>query len=200
MVGGGPVDVNQITAVTPDNTKIKLEFERRTRTWHGYWEIPYGFKKGTYYATLIAANIEGKTFEGQTKGFYIAEPNLVTMIGIEYTREVEVKEEIKEPPATAPIEQAVQAPAGRPSVPARKLKKAARAARAVIKKTEAQKREEAMVKARLIASARFYLKNQEYRKANMSLKSLLKMEPGNKDIRAVVNRIEELQKAKSGKP
>lgn len=82
IVVGAPADVVEITAVMPDEQKLKLDFERRTHVWHGYWEIPYGFKKGTYSATLTAVDVEGKSFTGKTVYFYVGEPALVTLIGL----------------------------------------------------------------------------------------------------------------------
>lgn len=53
-----------------------------------------------------------------------------------------------------------------------------------------------MTKARLIVAARSYMAKFEYEKAKSELKALLKIEPDNREIKTIVNRLEAVIRAK----
>lgn len=75
-----PFDTQQVSAVMPDEQKIDLTYDGRRTVWHGYWEVPYGFKKGVYTAVLLAVDVEGKTFQGQSSQFIIGEPTMALLV------------------------------------------------------------------------------------------------------------------------
>jgi hypothetical protein len=77
-----PIDTTKIGAVMPDGSEIQLGFDARSSLWHGYWEIPPGFKKGLYRAKLFATDVAGFSFEGKTSTFRISEPILALMTRI----------------------------------------------------------------------------------------------------------------------
>lgn len=196
FVVGAPSNVVEVIAATPDGQRIALDFERRTHTWHGLWEVPYGFKKGSYSANLIAVDVEGKSFEGATNTFFIGEPALITLIGLG-TREGVARRKTKVP---AVIEEEIieeeEAPPARPApAPKKKIVRPAKVAKA---KPPAE--DPNILKARLITAARSFIAQQEYSKARAELKSLLKIEPDNSEIRSMMNRLDSVVKAREAKP
>ena len=136
--------------------------------------------------------MEGKTFEGETSPFYIGEPALVTLIGleslkesgrrVERTSEAEVKEE------EAEEEEIV---AEKPSPVPKKEVKPVR-----IVKPRRRPRPISLVKARLITAARSYLATQEYQKTKSTLRALLIMEPKSGEIKTLLDRIDTIIKAR----
>jgi hypothetical protein len=196
IVAASPSNVVSVIAQTPDGQRLDLDFERRTHTWHGFWEVPYGFKKGQYRAVLIATDVEGKSYEGQTGIFFIGEPSLVTLIGFG------TKETASRPPARAetapepraeiePVVPVAQAPAitARPAAKEKPKPKKRPIAR--------QTKEQAIqLKVRLIKIVRTHLVAQEYSQAKTRLKELLRIDPGNTALKGIYYRLEEVIKAK----
>lgn len=243
IVVGAPSNVVQIITTMPDGQRISLDFERRTHTWHGHWEVPYGFKKGSYLANLIATDVEGKIFEGATNSFYIGEPALVTLIGITSTKETARQEQAakkiaaeaeilaqeakakqakellgrrpvarEEGPVVKEEEPAVEEKAAevkeeirprakpttrpRPAAqPARSVKKTPRPKPAAVQPKEST----VVFKVRLITIARSYIATREYDKAKEKLKALLKVDPENREIKSLFNRLEEVISAQEVK-
>jgi len=75
-----PYDTKEITAVMPDEQRALLSFDSRHNVWHGYWEVPHGYKKGVYTAKLLAVDVEGRLFEGQSAQFVVSEPAMTLMV------------------------------------------------------------------------------------------------------------------------
>ncbi|MFA6170722.1 MAG: hypothetical protein WCV63_10640 [Negativicutes bacterium] len=213
LVVGAPANVVKVTALMPDGETLTLDFERRTHIWHGLWEVPYGFKKGGYSAGLTATDVEGKTFEGQTNSFFIGEPALVTLIGLEITREsvvrppappvttlqelptVRPERTVQKPPAAAKIKPAkAKAPQPKRQIKARKP-----AAPAIRPKPPALKKEDLLkLKLKLFTMARVHLTTQQYEKAKGDLRELLRLDPKNREIKAMLDRVEKVLKTKGG--
>lgn len=203
LVVGAPVDVSEMTAILPNNDKLELQFDRRTRTWHGHWEIPYNFPKGDYRARLIATDVEGKVFEGESASFYIGEPALVTLIGVDLKKKIDLpREEATEPKrVAAPARETV-----RPVVKPTPKPKAKPKPKPVQKSLPpAPKKAEAPVvnagklqleRTRLITEARYYFKQQDYVQGRARLAELLKLDPDSREIKEIINRIDEVIKSK----
>jgi len=75
-----PFDTQQVSAVMPDEQRIDLSYDGRRAVWHGYWEVPYGFKKGVYTAVLLAVDVAGKTFEGRSSQLIVGEPTMALLV------------------------------------------------------------------------------------------------------------------------
>lgn len=176
IVVEAPSDVVSVTALMPDGEQLNLSFNRRTQVWHNYWEVPAGFKKGGYTAKLRAVDVEGRVFEGETELFYVGEPTLPMVMRIEPTKEARLR------PAAV-------------KKPAEKKEKIAK--KAVVKPKKAKKAKKVAVKAkpgyvsgmRLMIEAREYLFKHDYGKTLAKLDALLKIDPGNSEIRAMRNQI-----------
>jgi len=97
IIVNAPPDTMHIIAAMPDGAEIKLNKERRSGLWRGYWEVPMKMRKGTYSAKLNAADVEGKAYVGETAPFMIVEPTLVTLINMVSSKESE--KTIKKPVA-----------------------------------------------------------------------------------------------------
>jgi len=202
FVVGAPSNVVEVIAATPDGQRIVLDFERRTHTWHGLWEVPYGFTKGSYTANLIAVDVEGKSFEGMTNPFFIGEPALITLIGLGTREGTAVQERparrITKAP-TAVEEEIVEEEVPQIKyVPAPPRPSSGQAKKKVVRKPA--EIDPNLLKARLITAARSFIAQQEYSKARAELKSLLKIEPENSEIRSVMNRLDSVVKAREAKP
>lgn len=194
LVVAAPVDTVDLLAQMPDGSRIPLGFERRSHIWHGYWEVPYSFKKGDYHAKLIATDVEGKIFEGQTKDFYIGEPSLVTMIG-KTTGEVARPQPPEQPTVSRParVTKEISRPvaARKPKVKAKakpelsfKFKKIA----AKPLKVERPKGK----KAELLAALRYYLGRSDYQKARQKIEALIEADPGNAGYKKMRQRLQVL--------
>ncbi|MFH1826218.1 MAG: hypothetical protein ABH823_02880 [bacterium] len=201
VVVGAPVDISEVLAEMPDKTRLKLNFERRTYTWHGHWEVPYGFDKGDYYAKLIATDVEGNIFEGRSSTFYIGEPSLVTLIGVDVKREVELNQEVAvaRPQKAAPQVKPQPKPQPKPkTAPKPAAKPKPKPKPKPPKKAEKPKNFESM-KARLITEARFHFKNNQYNSGKRKLQEILVWEPDNLELQTIIERIDEVIKAKEAK-
>jgi len=209
IVVGAPSNVVEVVAILPDGERLKMDFDRRNHTWHGYWEVPFSFKKGSYRANLMATDVEGKNFEGMTNIFFIGEPSLITMIGLEssgkpgnqsavedQTVAVEPITESAQPfirtASPAPVKKYVPPGSKKPIRP----KPAAKAKKRP--KTSAAAADNSLLKARLITNARSFIADQDYRQAQASLKALLVIEPKNPEVMAVLKRLDAVVKAKGG--
>lgn len=208
IVAEAPIDIKYIIAIMPDGERVQLSFERRSRLWHGHWEVPYTFKKGLYNGKLEATDVEGKIYEGETGEFYIGEPSLVALIGKDLTKEVEMKQELVretqpvvavEPPAreTAIVETLAPKPTvkkvKKPGLTAKQ--KAQRQAQAQLKK-ESNK---SLKKAKIITAARFYMDNKDYTAAKQQLILLQKTDPQSLEIKTLLYRLDQLIKVRGGK-
>ncbi|MDD5594068.1 MAG: hypothetical protein PHG97_04970 [Candidatus Margulisbacteria bacterium] len=223
-----PPDTNHIKAVMPNGEEINLNFDGRSNVWNGYWEVPAGVKKGIYTAKLIANDVEGVTFQGDSSAFYIGEPILALMMKIAETEEASMaklteKERIARQraiesarlalaarrrvaltegavteEAAIPVRPPVKIAAKKiPVKPAAKKKPFKLAAKKVKIKKFARAGEDINVtKARLIVAARSYMAKFEYQKAKSELKALLKIEPDNREIKTMINRLEAVIRAK----
>ncbi|MBN3032613.1 MAG: hypothetical protein JW873_00775 [Candidatus Saganbacteria bacterium] len=221
-----PIDTASITAVMPDGSSVQLGYDARSNLWHGYWEIPPGFKKGQYRARLIASDVAGNTFEGKSSAFLIAEPVLALMTRI-FTGEAPLPLARRAPgkleaapeltaeavpaarlpvretkPLAQPAAEEVEAPA-RPVV--KKVKPAAKpAARAPARKPEPRKQivsvvtkaDSSLNKAELAMAVRSAMSRAEYEKARSQLQALLRIDPNNREAKTILNRLEVVIRAK----
>jgi len=177
-----PVDTNRIKAIMPDGEEINLIYDGHLNIWNGYWEVPAGFKKGIYQARLAASDVEGVSFEGSSSAFYISEPVLALMMKVAPSEEVAGEER---PTEKEKIAKSVEPTVINPPVKiAAKKVKPGKVARIV------PKEDINVAKARLIAAARSYLAQFEYEKAKAELNALLKIEPDNKEVKTMLNRLE----------
>jgi hypothetical protein len=198
-----PLDTAKIGAVMPDGSEIQLGFDARSNLWHGYWEIPPGFKKGLYRARLIATDVGGYSFEGKTSAFRVTEPVLALLTRIS-------SGENGEAPRLAHSRRAVfdlavtpeVVPAARPVV-ARPKAKIAPVRRAALKAVRPKKMisvvtkgDSASKKAQLVAAVRAAMSQSDYETARRQLKALLKTDPKNKEMRTILNRLEVVVRAK----
>jgi hypothetical protein len=211
MVIGAPADVVAVTAVMPDGQKVKLDFERRTHIWHGYWEVPYGFKKGTYYATLTARDVEGKSFVGKTLYFYVGEPALVTLIGLESgsqadgsredavrrlarearisTLEAAAEAERISQVSRAPEIKEVKPPAKRTVTPVERTVKPP-VKRTVKPPAKLLLADMEMQKVKLLTGARADMLKKEYERAARQLQALVEIEPDDIAFRKMLDRLQ----------
>ena len=207
LVVGAPSNVVQVIAEAPDGQKLTLDFERRTHIWHGLWEVPYGFKKGNYSARLIATDVEGKVFEGKTSSFYVGEPTLVTLIGLELTQETKRRPSVPATtalPAVKPAEpaRAPQPPAAAVTATAAPKSKKPRAVKPSFSRREAAKlkaeleKEKLNLKFKLFTMARVHLTTQQFDQTVADLKELLKLDPHNTEYQAMLKRVAKIAQAK----
>jgi hypothetical protein len=75
-----PLDTAKITGVMPNGDTIELIHDRRAKIWTGLWQVPIGFKSGSYSAELQASDIEGNKYAGLTSPFIVGELTMITMI------------------------------------------------------------------------------------------------------------------------
>ncbi|HVN67214.1 MAG TPA: hypothetical protein VMT55_02505, partial [Candidatus Sulfotelmatobacter sp.] len=52
IIVDAPSDTAAITSILPNGEQIELAHDRRANVWHGLWQVPIGFKPGTYTAGL----------------------------------------------------------------------------------------------------------------------------------------------------
>src|SRR3989338_1360272 len=189
VVVGAPIDTTQVIAAMPDGERIKLSFERRTYTWHSHWEIPYGFKKGTYHAKLTATDIEGKIFEGETQPFYVGELALVTLIGLGPTTEVELTEKLVKIP-TAEASVLKEPVVGSKVEPGKKV--------VPLKKSVAKPKGPVSL-VHFLPVVRQYIAGQEYEKARAQLLAIFRTYPDSMEIKTMLSRLDMVIKAKKRK-
>lgn len=176
IIVSAPFDTRSITATMPDNTEVKLVHDRRSNIWQGFWQVPIYSKKGNYYAQLKALDLENNLFEGQTNYFFIGELNMINMITLIGKPSNEAEKAAREvaPPKPKPK------PKPKTKVKTRKVKFIAAESPVDPNLTKAQK----------ATVAHFYLEKQDYIKAREQLKSMLKTEPGNHEVKRLLNRVE----------
>jgi hypothetical protein len=181
VVVSAPIDTDSVSALMPDGQELSMIYDRRNKIWHNFWQVPVGFRKGTYTAKLNAVDIEGRNFEGETSPIFVDEPTLPVVM--QFTASEEVKPApVAAPPAVAKPKETVRA-----ATPPVKAKR----------KVAAQPKEDFNVKRlRYITLAKNYVANQEYEKAKVQLEALLKIDPENKEVKVMLNRIEAIIKAK----
>ena len=216
LIVEAPVDTSQIGATMPDSTLVKMVHERSTNVWHGLWQVPIGFKSGSYYAKLSAVDLEGNLFEGQSSPFTIGELAMVMLVGRVATKEAaERQAEAKRLAAEADI---LAAEAGDKAARARALlsgeaageQRVQMAIKPVVRMPAVKKRgpvvavrprpktagSDGVFKARFATVARFYLEKMEYKKVKTQLQAMLKIDPRNKEMRSMLGRVDKLIKAK----
>ena len=214
-----PIDTAKIDAVMPDGSQIQLGFDARSSLWHGYWEIPPGFKKGLYSARLIATDVAGFSFEGKTSAFRITEPVLALMTKITagesgetavlpHSRRAVANLEVTPeavPEAAPEIKPEVRReirPAVKPEIKPVQKAPVRRAAQKIVRPRKmisvVTKGDAASDKARLVAAVRTAMSRAEYEKARIQLKALLRTDPNNKEMKTILNRLEVVVRAKGG--
>jgi hypothetical protein len=197
VVVASPPDTVKVVTVMPDSKRLELDFERRTYSWHAYWEVPFGFKKGTYNAKIMATDVEGRMFEGVTGNFYIGEPALVTMIGRQVSAETGgngEKELIKK--MQAEIAYLYQAMKERPA--ATELTKVM--TKTVPRPTAAARRSKVNLSARkaaLVARAKAYLDRGDYERAQTQLTAAARLDPNDRPLGAFLGRLRAIVKARA---
>jgi hypothetical protein len=180
IVVEAPVNTDSVSAVMPDGQELNMIFDRRNQVWHNYWQVPMSFKKGTYTAKLSALDVEGKSFEGESAPILVDEPTIPVIM--RFTSSGEVR---PAPAAVAPV----------PAAPAPVAVRAKAKPRE--KRIVAQPKEDFNVaRIRYITSARDFVAKQEYEKAVIQLQALLKIDPGNKEVKLMLARIESIIKAR----
>lgn len=198
VIVGAPPDTVQLSADMPDKTRVKLNYERRNSLWRGAWEVPMRMKKGTFTAKLEAMDVEGKMFYGETAPFIIAEPTLITLIDMvsvtgesRSSRKIIKVEEIvvEEQPKTVAIKVKKKAPVAA-------AKKHFYAPKPVVAaKPKPEPKPESSIDVEDIVAARYYMAKQDYVKAKERLKVLNKKAPDNKQIKALIQRVDQIIKA-----
>ncbi|MFA4844915.1 MAG: hypothetical protein WC632_08240, partial [Candidatus Margulisiibacteriota bacterium] len=216
-----PPDTNRVRATMPNGDEVNLSYDGRSSVWNGYWDVPAGVKKGIYTAKLVASDVAGVTFQGDSSVFYIGEPILALMMRIAETEEAAAvklteKERIARQRAIESArlalaarrragltEEAVAEEAALPVQPPARIAAKKKPFKLAAKKSKIKKFARAgtkedvnVTKARLIVAARSYLAKFEYQKAKSELKVLLKIEPDNREIKTIVNRLEAVIRAK----
>lgn len=196
LVVGAPPDTVQIIAEVPDGTRINMDFERRTYSWYAHWEIPYGFKKGSYHAKLIATDVTGTVFTGDTNTFYVGEPALVTLIRLGETKEAKperplAREKVELKAKPEPVKKAAPPPAKKKKPVYRPPLKAK-----LKKETPATKEDKNLARMRLLMTARENIDKRQYKEAKGQLKALLSIDPKNNEIRSMLYRIDVVIKTK----
>ncbi len=180
IIVSAPIDTDSVTAVMPDGQELNMIYDRRNKIWHNYWQVPIGFRKGTYTAKLSAVDVEGRSFEGETSPIFVAEPTLPVVLRFASSEEVKPVS-VAAPPSVAKTKETVKV-AKRPVKSKRKI---------------AAQPEEDFDAARLryITLAKNYMAKQEYEKAKVQLEALLKIDPENREVKAMLNRLEAIIKA-----
>jgi hypothetical protein len=206
IVVEAPIDTSSVTATMPDDQELQMIYDQRTKVWHNYWQVPMSFKKGTYTATLVAMDVEGRTFTGKSAPIFIDEPTMPLVM------------RFAPAPAAAPVAaaptRATSAPAPVAAVPSRRAtsapvavaaetrvatKASTRTAKAPVKsvKTAAAPKEDINVtRMRYMTLARDFMAQQKYEEAKKQLEALLKIDPQNKEIVIMISRLDAIIKAK----
>jgi hypothetical protein len=197
LVINAPLDTARVTAIAPDGKTIEMAYDKEAKAWDGYWEIPLGFKKGVYSATLKALDVENRKFEGKTAAFYVGEPVLPLVLKLEDTERAEVaappaarKAEVKKPEPAKEI--AAEEEKGEEEKPAAMVTPVKRA----IAARPRPKENINVTRLRLMSAARKFLAENDYKRAEGQLRALLKIDPDNSDIKQMLGRIEAVIKAK----
>lgn len=192
VIVSAPIDTDSVTAVMPDGQELNMIYDRRNKVWHNYWQVPMGFRKGTYTAKLTAVDVEGKSFEGETAPIFVNEPTLPVVMQFASSAEVKPAQAAAPAPFSRPKE-AAQPTVSRPKAAVKVAKKPAKTKT----KIAAQAKEDFDVaRLRYITLAKDYMEKQEYEKAKAQLESLLKIDPENMEVRLMLSRIEAIIKAR----
>ena len=112
-----PLDTAKITGVMPNGDTIELVHDRRAKIWSGLWQVPIGFKAGSYSADLQASDIEGNKYNGQTSPFIVGELTMITMIQKPVTPETSDQQQQRMSRATALLAAKAVTPIPHPQVP-----------------------------------------------------------------------------------
>jgi hypothetical protein len=114
-----PLDTAKITGVMPNGDTIELVHDRRAKVWSGLWQVPIGFKAGSYNAELQASDIEGNKYSGLTSPFIVGELTMITMIQKPVTPEAEtsVRQQQRMSRETALLAAKAVTPIPHPQVP-----------------------------------------------------------------------------------
>jgi hypothetical protein len=217
IIVGAPPDTVRMVAEMPDGDQVNLGYEKRNFIWKGHWEVPMLMKKGTYQAKLTAVDVEGKTFTGETAPFIVGEPTLVTLIEMVEVKEGKKKSVMPRPAVVAPTETAEEKPTEEAVIeetaveeaPALKAEvkevkravqklKPKKARSAKLKKTafnKKQKEDKSAMKTKYIVAARYYMTKQDYAGAQAQLNSLYKMDPYDREVKRLLNRVNAVVKA-----
>jgi hypothetical protein len=219
LVVQAPLDTDHLSALMPDNRTIKFTYDPPTNLWHGYWEVPASFKKGTYAANLVAVDFEGNSFEGATTAFFIGEP-AVHMANLSPSEEAKLKEQQAKKLATEALLLAEESQqklnqaqamlkgqeyvaaetktAVKPAIAAApKPKQVAAKPKQVAAKPKqvAAKPAENLTRLALITKARAYIIDHNYEKAKEQLLVLLELRPDDANIKLMLDRIEAIIKS-----
>jgi len=178
-----PVDTASILAVMPDNTQVKMLFDRQSGVWHGLWQVPFGFKTGNYYAKLNAVDLEGNSFVGQSAPFVIGEQTMVMLVG-------KTSPEAVRRTVLAQEEEVIETTAEVRAVEGQKPKVEAQ-------RVEQEKRAQ-MLKVRFAVAARFYIERLDFDTVRRKLQTLIKISPENKELKVMLKRVDAIIKAKGG--
>lgn len=220
-----PSDTAKITAVMPNGDMIELVHDRRAGIWTGLWQVPIGFKTGSYSADLQASDIEGNKYSGLTSPFIIGELTMITMIQKPVTPEAEtpVQQDQRLSRETALLAAKAVTPIPHPQVPPAKVvqpkpvrpapriapppakkkvviaaKKKVRPARpkAAVNFVEAKEKTDLnLTKAKIVTNARYYMERMDFNKVQSQLRTLVKIDPHNQQYRKMLQRVNTVVKA-----
>lgn len=224
IVVEAPLDTQQIIATMPDEQQVTLAYDGRNSVWHGYWEVPYGFKKGVYTAMLLATDVDGKSFEGQSAQFLVGEPILALMVQLapspggkqpgkkiapptlppkklvapvspEVAAEVPLRVTTPVPPIEKYLAESKPVEIPAPTPPV--VKKAKRPAQLRRRPVMVRRPEDKNLRiAKLMIAAKDYTAKQDYVRARRQLEALLKIAPKNTEVKLMKARLDVIIKAK----
>jgi hypothetical protein len=195
IVVEAPVDTSQIVATMPDGTEFLMFYEQRTRVWHNYWEVPAGFKKGTYAAHLVATDVEGRIFSGETAAFFVGEPNLPVVLRLMSTEEASPA-----PPAAEIKPEPVPPAAEKKPEPKKRIETGGKPAAKPDQVIVGRPKDRDIERLQLMNSAREYMAKQDYRSAREELRAYLRIDPDNIEVELMLNRLEVIIETNRGKP
>jgi hypothetical protein len=207
IIVDAPVDTASITSILPNGEQVELAHDRRANIWHGLWQVPIGFKPGTYTAGLQARDIEGNMFEGETSPFIIGELSLITMIKISASTEARARTENREQTSRRlEVETAKLAVQPKPAPPpkkkrpslARKPRPAPRK-KMVLVEVLGKNKELNLKKAKLLTTTRYYMEKMDFDTVRSLLKSLVAIDPANKEYQKMLRRVEVVIKTEKEK-
>lgn len=193
VMAEAPIDTSKLQGIMPDGASVELVHDRRAKIWHGMWQVPLNFPRGTYSAKIQAVDIEGNFFEGETTPFIITEPSLVMLVEkpVVASRETRVTRE-----TTTTTQQTIiraDLPAA-PETPGEKraVKRPAKKVKIV---SVPSKQDLNLAKAKHTTYTRYYLEKMDYKSAREELKLLVKLDPANADLKKMLKRINKLIEA-----
>lgn len=196
-----PQDTVKITSILPSNDRVELVHDRRTNIWNGLWQVPIGFKPGSYTAVLEGKDMEGNTFSGYTAPFVIGEMAIIAKIIKAPSPEVEPREERSrrlELIAAQLADQAHRAISSKKAKPslaikkktAARLKPRTKSKRININLVEVENEKMLNVtEVKLVTITRYYLGKMAWDKVQTSLEYLTRLDPKNKEYRQMLHRV-----------